>query len=123
MDALNAQLERLEDALERERRFSADVAHELRTPLASTMIHVDGALSTSELPATKASLASAQVGLSRLARRIEQLFALARLEAGAAAGQRSEVDLVVVSMNVIDELAPLLEKVALSSRLSLTKIP
>lgn len=108
IDALNAQLERLEDALERERRFSADVAHELRTPLASTMIHLDGALSTSELPATKASLASAQVGLSRLARRIEQLLALARLEAGAAAGQRSEVDLVVVAMNVIDELAPLL---------------
>jgi two-component system sensor histidine kinase QseC len=108
LDALNAQLERLEDALERERRFSADVAHELRTPLASTMIHLDGALSTSELPTTKASLASAQQGLARLARRIEQLLALARLEAGAAAGQRSDVELVAVSMNVIDELAPLL---------------
>jgi two-component system, OmpR family, sensor histidine kinase QseC len=108
VDALNAQLERLEDALERERRFSADVAHELRTPLASTMIHLDGALSASELPATKASLVSAQSGLSRLARRIEQLLALARLEAGAAAGQRSDVDLVILAMNVIDELAPLL---------------
>jgi two-component system, OmpR family, sensor histidine kinase QseC len=106
--ALNAQLERLEDALERERRFSADVAHELRTPLASTMIHLDGALSTQVLPDTKAALVSAQSGLARLARRIEQLLALARLEAGVAAGQRSEVDLVVVAMNVIDELAPLL---------------
>ncbi|GLQ93545.1 ATP-binding protein [Dyella acidisoli] len=108
MDALNAQLERLEDALERERRFSADVAHELRTPLASTMIHLDSAM-TASLPAdAKIALTSAQSGLARLARRIEQLLALARLEAGAAAGQRGEVDLIAVAMNVIDELAPLL---------------
>ncbi|RDS86391.1 two-component sensor histidine kinase [Dyella psychrodurans] len=106
--ALNAQLERLEDALERERRFSADVAHELRTPLASTMIHLDNALSTQILPDTKVALSSAQSGLARLARRIEQLLALARLEAGVAAGQRHEIDLVSVAMNVIDELAPLL---------------
>lgn len=106
--ALNTQLERLEDALERERRFSADVAHELRTPLASTMIHLDSAMSTEVPSNTRTALVSAQAGLSRLARRIEQLLALARLEEGAAAGQRSEVNLVDVAMNVIDELAPLL---------------
>lgn len=106
--ALNAQLERLEDALERERRFSADVAHELRTPLASTMIHVDSAMSAEVSPDAMAALSSAQSGLARLARRIEQLLALARLEAGAAAGQRREVDLIMVAMNVIDELAPML---------------
>lgn len=108
VDALNSQLERLEDALERERRFSADVAHELRTPLASTMIHLDTAMSGDMPVQTKTTLVSAQSGLARLARRIEQLLALARLEAGAAAGQRGEVDLVVLAMNVIDELAPLL---------------
>lgn len=106
--ALNAQLERLEDALERERRFSADVAHELRTPLASTMIHLDNAFATQMLPDTKAALSSAQSGLARLARRIEQLLALARLEAGVAAGLRQDVDLVAIAMNVIDDLAPLL---------------
>ncbi|MBE1162856.1 sensor histidine kinase N-terminal domain-containing protein [Dyella sp. 7MK23] len=108
VDALNAQLERLEDALERERRFSADVAHELRTPLASTMIHLDTAMAGEIQPGTKHTLVNAQSGLARLARRIEQLLALARIEARAAEGQRSEVDLVVVAMNVIDELAPLL---------------
>jgi len=108
VDALNTQLERLEDALERERRFSADVAHELRTPLASTIIHLDSAM-TASLPAdATAALVSAQSGLARLTRRIEQLLALARLEAGAASGQHGEVDLIAVAMNVIDELAPLL---------------
>jgi two-component system sensor histidine kinase QseC len=106
--ALNFQFERMEDALERERRFSADVAHELRTPLASTMIHLDTAM-TGDVPAAmRVTLVSAQSALARLARRIEQLLALARLEAGAAAGQRTDLDLVVVAMNVIDELAPLL---------------
>jgi two-component system sensor histidine kinase QseC len=108
VDALNTQLERLEDALERERRFSADVAHELRTPLASTMIHLDGAMAAPLPPEAQLALGSAQSGLARLARRIEQLLALARLEAGAAAGQRGEVDLIAVAMNVIDELAPVL---------------
>jgi two-component system, OmpR family, sensor histidine kinase QseC len=108
VDALNAQLERLEDALERERRFSADVAHELRTPLASTIIHLDSAMATKLPPDASAALTSAQSGLARLTRRIEQLLALARIEAGAAAGQRGEVDLIDVAMNVIDELAPLL---------------
>jgi two-component system sensor histidine kinase QseC len=60
------------------------------------------------LPDTKAALSSAQSGLARLARRIEQLLALARLEAGVAAGLRQDVDLVAIAMNVIDDLAPLL---------------
>jgi two-component system sensor histidine kinase QseC len=106
--ALNTELERLEDALERERRFNADVAHELRTPLASTMIHLDSAMTGDLPPDALSAVASAQSSLARLARRIEQLLALARLEAGAAAGQRSAVDLIAVAMNVIDELAPLL---------------
>jgi two-component system, OmpR family, sensor histidine kinase QseC len=72
------------------------------------MIHLDTAMSGSMPDHTKVTLVSAQSALARLARRIEQLLALARLEAGAAAGQRKEVDLVVIAMNVIDELAPLL---------------
>lgn len=107
LDALNGQLERLEDALERERRFSADVAHELRTPLASTMIHLEGAM-TEDLPADAAgALNSARQSLTGLARRIEQLLALTRLEAKAAVGQRVPVDLVEVAMDVFDELTPI----------------
>ncbi|MGC1550399.1 MAG: ATP-binding protein [Rhodanobacter sp.] len=108
LGALNGQLERLEDALERERRFSADVAHELRTPLASTMIHLEGAMQAN-LPAdAAAALVSAQNGLVGLARRIQQLLALARLESGAASGQRVPVDLAAVAMDVFDELTPLM---------------
>lgn len=105
LTALNGQLARLEDALERERRFSADVAHELRTPLASAMINLESAMTSTDPAELKTGLGSAQHGLARLARRIEQLLALARLEAGAASGQRNNVDLVAVAMDVIEELS------------------
>lgn len=106
--ALNGQLTRLEDALERERRFSADVAHELRTPLSSAMINLESAMTTTDPAELKTGLGSAQHSIAGLARRIEQLLALARLEAGAASSQRSRVDLVAVAMGVIEELSPVI---------------
>ena len=108
LGALNDRLERLADALERERRFSADVAHELRTPLASTMINLESAQATTDPAEAAASLASAQHVVAGLARRIEQLLALARLESGAASGQYAAVDLVAVAIDVIEELAPVI---------------
>lgn len=106
--ALNGQLERQEDALERERRFSADVAHELRTPLASIMINLESAIATSNLAEAQDSLAGAQHSVAALARRIEQLLALARLEAGVASRQRAAVDLVEVASEVIEELTTII---------------
>ena len=106
--ALNEQLARLEDALEREHRFSADVAHELRTPLASAMINLENAMASTDPAELDVALGSAQHVIAGLARRIEQLLALARLEAGAAAGQRTRVDLAVVATTVLEELAPVI---------------
>jgi two-component system sensor histidine kinase QseC len=105
--ALNRQLERQEDALERERRFNADVAHELRTPLASVMINLENVMASDDPRHTHESLAGARHSVAMLARRVEQLLALARLETGAA-GQRVAVDLVEVAGDVIDELAPVI---------------
>jgi two-component system sensor histidine kinase QseC len=108
LGALNDRLQRLADALEREQRFSADVAHELRTPLASTMINLESAQATTDPTEAAASLTSAQHVVAALARRIEQLLALARLESGAASGQYAAVDLVAIAVDVIEELAPVI---------------
>lgn len=104
LDALNQQLDRQENALERERRFSADVAHELRTPLASIMINLESAMATAHPAEAHDSLAGAQHSVAALARRVEQLLALARLEAGAVSSQRGPVDLIEVASAVIEEL-------------------
>jgi two-component system sensor histidine kinase QseC len=106
--ALNEQLTRLEDAIERERRFSADVAHELRTPLATAMINLESAMATTDPAEAGIGMTNAQHVISGLARRIEQLLALARLEAGAASDQRASVDLIAIAMTVIEELAPVI---------------
>lgn len=104
--ALNQQLERLEDALEREHRFATDVAHELRTPLAATMIHLESATLSGEPQELDFAVRHAQQSMARLARRIEQILAMARLEAGAASQQRVRLDLVRIATEVIEELAP-----------------
>jgi two-component system sensor histidine kinase QseC len=102
---LNQQLERLEDAVEREQRFAGDVAHELRTPLAATMIHMEGALVTDDPNEIQYTVRNARRSLARLARRIEQILAIARLEAGAASRHRVPLDLVKIATEVVEELA------------------
>lgn len=108
LSALNAQLDRQEDALERERRFSADVAHELRTPLAAIMINLESAMTAANMAEAHDSLAGAQHSVAVLARRIEQLLALARLEASVASSARAPVDLIAVASDVIEELTPII---------------
>ncbi|EIL94708.1 MULTISPECIES: sensor histidine kinase [Rhodanobacter] len=108
LDALNGQLQRLADALEREHRFSADVAHELRTPLASIMLNIESATATGDPDEAATSLAGARHNVAALARRVEQLLVLARLESGAALEQRRSIDLVGVAIDVIEELTPVI---------------
>jgi two-component system sensor histidine kinase QseC len=106
--ALNGQFAQLEEALERERRFSADVAHELRTPLASTMINLENAEASRDTQEADVALAGARESLAALARRVEQLLSLARLEVSSRADQRADIDLLAVSRTVIEELSPLI---------------
>ncbi|HEY4146902.1 ATP-binding protein [Pinirhizobacter sp.] len=103
--AINGQLDRLEDSLERERRFSADVAHELRTPLAATLVHLDNALATVDDEVRTKRINAARKGGQQLARRIGQLLSLARLEAGAAGSAAADVDLVACVKETIEELS------------------
>ncbi|MGA7437109.1 MAG: ATP-binding protein [Luteibacter sp.] len=115
---LNQQLERLEDVIEREHRFAGDVAHELRTPLAATTIHLESAMIAQTSDELAYTLENARRSLGRLGRRIEQILAIARLEAGAAADQRVPLDLISLATEVVEELAPLIAEKDIS--LSLT---
>lgn len=103
VDALNGQFRRIGHALERERRFSADVAHELRTPLASTMINLDSAMAEERGMKSAASLPDAYASLQALARRTDQLLLLARLD-DADDMPRGRVDLCAAARAVVDEL-------------------
>lgn len=85
LDAMNGLLARLAQALASQRAFTDAAAHELRTPLTVIDTHLQ-VLRISEGPQALASLASAEEGVSRLRRTLEQMMALARTEAPASHG-------------------------------------
>ena len=78
--ALNRLLGRLAATLDNERRFTADAAHELRTPLSALKIHAQVALASKEPAPRKHALNQLIAGTDRATRLVEQLLRLARLD-------------------------------------------
>lgn len=91
LDALNALLARLGVALDSERRFTSDAAHELRTPLAALRMRVQ--LIERELRLPGHHLQQLRADLDRCTGLIESLLALARLEPQAEPLPRESVAL------------------------------
>lgn len=81
VQAINHLLGRLAQALDQERRFSADAAHELRTPLAALQIQLDNARQTQGLEQQHA-FAQLQRVIERMSRTLHQMLQLSRLEGG-----------------------------------------
>ena len=113
--SLNALLARLDDALSAQRRFTADAAHELRTPLAALKLQVELAERAPDAAARAAALAELKLGVDRAARLTEQLLTLARLEPESPARAFGDVDLAAVARDAVVARAP----VALDRRIDL----
>nr|WP_246481031.1 ATP-binding protein [Motiliproteus sediminis] len=79
VSSVNTLMASLDNALTRERRFTADAAHELRTPLAGIRIHAQN-LRQEHNPATVATADQIVCGVDRMTRVVEQLLTLSRLE-------------------------------------------
>lgn len=109
VDALNGLLVRLADTLDKERRFTANAAHELRTPLAGIKVHAQNleADATDE-PARRAARMIVD-GVNRMTRMVEQLLTLSRLESGAEV-QRVKVDLEHLAHELERELEHLAQQ-------------
>jgi two-component system sensor histidine kinase QseC len=87
IEALNDLLARLDRALIAERQFTADAAHELRTPLAALAAQVEVAAQARDVAERDHALGQIRVGVDRAAHLVEQLLTLARVDAGAALGE------------------------------------
>lgn len=107
--SINGLIDRLAFTITRERRFVADAAHELRTPVAALILQAEN-LANGELPGeTLARLRSLQGGLARARDVVEQLLSLAR----ANSGRRltfDRIDPMPVVLRVIEDLMPLAEQ-------------
>jgi signal transduction histidine kinase len=96
--AFNEALNRLEAAFERRRRFIADVAHELRTPLAILNMHVEALPDSAPKP-------DLQRTVFRLGQMVGQMLDSERL--ALAARRRERVDLVALAKAAVADIAPL----------------
>jgi signal transduction histidine kinase len=106
---LNQLLSRLENAFERERTFSADIAHELRTPMAGLRSSVEVALSRPrEADDYRETLEGTLQPIYRVQAMVETLLYLGRLEAGQIEIVERTVDvreLVASSWRPLDAIA------------------
>jgi two-component system sensor histidine kinase TctE len=82
--AMNDFMARLAGVLEFQRRFIADTAHQLRTPVAGLKAHIEVALRENSLAQTRAALAHLYTSAERLAHLVAQLLSLARNEPHSA---------------------------------------
>jgi two-component system sensor histidine kinase QseC len=86
-------LDRLLDALARERRYARNVAHELRNPLAEMRLLADVGAGSREAGTCQAVIRDIGASASSMERIVEALLALTRYEAGLEAPQPEPVEL------------------------------
>ena len=98
--AINRVLYRLGYSLESERRFTADAAHELRTPLAAARIQAQVALLSPNAENRNHALAQMMAGLDRATRLVEQMLRLARLDPLAQLQQPQSLNLAELAQRV-----------------------
>jgi two-component system sensor histidine kinase QseC len=104
LDALNLLFIRIQTVWEAERRFTADAAHELRTPIAAVQTQAQVALAETDDALRQHALRATLEGCDRATRLVNQLLVLSRLESGATV-ELTKVDLSALVQRVVAELA------------------
>ena len=109
VQSLNALLARLGQALDSQRAFVADAAHELRSPLTALKLQAQGVRRAPDDASRQAAIDALVTGVDRAARLVEQLLALARSEPGAPPVAHAPVALAPLLQTLLADLAPLAE--------------
>jgi len=104
--SLNALFARVRATMAQERRFTADAAHELRTPLAAVKTQAQVALGARDEDERSRALNQVVAGTDRAARLVEQLLALARLDPQATLGPTVKVSLRQLAAECLAALTP-----------------
>jgi two-component system sensor histidine kinase QseC len=105
--ALNDLLRRIGYNLEGERRFTANAAHELRTPLATIQAQIHVARSAENAEERDRSMDQLQLGVDRGIRLVGQLLTMARLDPDQTLLDVKRLDPGELAQDICAELAPL----------------
>jgi two-component system sensor histidine kinase QseC len=113
LDALNRLFERIAELLEQERRFNADAAHELTTPIAAIRAQAQVALRESDATLRQHALRATLAGCDRASHLVAQLLQLSRIESAAdtdtdpeAGASHAALDLSALTRSVLADLNP-----------------
>jgi two-component system sensor histidine kinase MtrB len=111
-DALQRQIQQLEDLSRVQRRFVSDVSHELRTPLTTVRMAADVLHEgrSAYAPAAARSAELLQTELDRFEELLVDLLEISRYDAGAASLDVDEVDLVALVRRIVEQAAPIAAK-------------
>lgn len=106
VEALNSLLSELEQAWQREKRFTRAAAHELKTPLTILRLNVENALESNDPEQLRGDLHNILQGIERTDRLIHQLLTLAKVD---SLSERvfDNVELTPLLQTVVADLAPL----------------
>jgi two-component system OmpR family sensor kinase len=105
VEVLNTMLDRLEDAFQAQRRFTADASHELRSPLTALRGELELARRRKRSPDEyERTIDSALEEVERLSRITEDLLTLARSDAGVLVLRPESVDLGAAAQEVVARL-------------------
>lgn len=107
IDELNKLFNRLQEGFEREKRFAADAAHELRTPLAALKAQAQVALNIDNIDEKNQALHKLIASVNRSTHIVQQLLTMSRLVPEAAnINDVDDVNLVKITREVLAMLAP-----------------
>jgi signal transduction histidine kinase len=109
--SLNGMIDRLEDALNHNHRFSADASHELRTPLTIMRGELEEMLRIEELPPQAIeNLVSTLEEIDRMSRIVNSLMTITRLDAGGERMTMQVLDLSELVRTTMDHMRLLAEE-------------
>jgi signal transduction histidine kinase len=109
--SLNEMIDRLEDALNHNYRFSADASHELRTPLTIMRGELEEMLRIEELPPQAIeNLVSTLDEIDRMSRLVNSLMTITRLDAGGERMDMAVLDLSALARTTLDHMRLLAEE-------------
>ena len=107
VDELNALLSRLKLSIERNNRFTADVAHELRTPIAGMLVQLQSSVTGRTAAERTRGIQQIDKGLNHLNHVVNQLLVLASLEPERIRQAFTKFDLARVAEDVLSDISPL----------------
>lgn len=105
LTSLNGLLDRAHATLARERQFTADAAHQLRTPLTAAQLHVENAMASGSAELRALALDRAHDGLERLRRLVSQFLDFARWDSSSPESDAEFVDIEACVRTEIEDAA------------------